>query len=144
MKIRKAKKEDIKEIVKVELGSGYHKKKFNVMVMVEELFENKNEYICVAEENDKVIGYRSFNLKGKVADSGYLAIIKKYQGKGIGTKLLKKSISKSKKLGCSKMIINVRNDNFVAINLYNKLGFSIVEVIRKGQLLKLKMEKKLR
>lgn len=143
MKIRRAKKEDVKEIIKVEKGSGYHKKKFNAEAFVKKLFEDKNEIIYVAEKEKKIIGYRSFNKRNKLADSGQLAIVKKYQRRGIGTKLLKKSLIDAKKMGCNKMVIYVRNTNFAGIGLYNKFNFEVIGIIKQNKKLKLKMEKKL-
>ncbi len=143
MRIRRAKINDIENIARVELDSGYHKKKFDAISFVKKLFENNNEIIYVSELNKKIIGYRSFNKKNKLADSGQLSVIRKYQGKGIGTKLLKRSLMDAKKLGCNKMIIYVRNTNFAGIGLYNKFNFEVVEIIKQNNKLKLKMEKKL-
>ena len=143
MRIRKARKKDMLGIAKVEEGSGYHFGKWNFLKMVGDLLKDKNEIIFVAEIDGNVAGYRSFNKKRKFADSGYLAITKEFQGKGIGKKLLEKSIKEAKKLGCNKMVIHVRSNNFNAISLYNKLGFERTKSEKKGKILKITMEKKL-
>jgi ribosomal protein S18 acetylase RimI-like enzyme len=143
IKIRKGTKKDIIQIAKVEEKSGYHFGKWNFIQDSEDLFKNKNEKVFVAEINSKIVGYRSFNKKRKLADSGYLAIIKKFQGKGIGKKLLKRSIREAKKLGCNKMVLHVRKNNFNAISLYEKLGFQKTKSEKKGRIIKLTMEKKL-
>ena len=143
MKIRKAEIKDIGGIAKIEENSGYHKKKFNFAEMIKNLFQDKNELIYVAVINKKIVGYRSFNKKGNLADYGYLAITKKFQGKGIGEKLLLYSIVKAKEIGCKRMIISVRNNNFNAIALYNKLKFTIISSKKEGNITKLIMEKRL-
>ena len=125
------------------MNSGYHKKKFNALKIIEGLFKDKNEHIYVAEENKKIIGYRSFNKKGFLADHGYLSVLKKFHRKGIGDSLMNRGIKEAKKLGCKKMIINVKNDNFNAISLYNKLNFRVIDSHKKGKVIKLVMEKKL-
>jgi len=64
MKIRKAKEEDIKELCKIEMSSGYHKQKFNFETYLQELFTKKTEIFCSKEKNNymwllpsKVIDY---------------------------------------------------------------------------------------
>ncbi|TFG03867.1 MAG: GNAT family N-acetyltransferase [Promethearchaeota archaeon] len=54
-------------------------------------------------------------------------IKKKYQSKGYGSLLLKKTLSIVKKIPrINKVILNVRITNLKAINLYNKFGFEII------------------
>lgn len=144
MRIRKARKEDLINLVNLEFKVGFFKTKKELIDFFEQLFQNLNEFIYVAEITGKIVGYRSFEKKGIVAEPGFLSVSKKFQGKGIGASLMKKSIIEAKKLGCVKMKLSVRNNNFIAIGLYNKLSFEVIEVVNKKGNLKLIMEKKLK
>ena len=46
-----------------------------------------------------------------------------FRGYGVGKALMNGIIDKAKEMGCSKLTLEVRNDNVVAQNLYKKLGF---------------------
>lgn len=143
MKIRKATQRDIKDLEKVEMSSGYHKKKFNFVPYLEELFNNKN-YVFCAEDKDILIGYITLNKKGEIA---YLAVLKKFHGKGIGNKLLKRVISFARKNKIKRLFLDVRNDNLSAINLYLRNKFIVVGLhkkkIGKNEIIKLRMERRL-
>ncbi len=143
IQIRRARKKDREEIVKIESNSGYHKTKFDMTDLINDLFEDKKNLVFVAIEDKKIVGYRSFYHEGKIAGEGYLGVSKNYQGKGIGKKLLEKSIIEAKNLGCNVMKLEVRKNNLIAINLYKKHGFEFVGFVKKQNKIKLKMEKKL-
>ena len=57
-----------------------------------------------------------------------IALEKKYQGKGLGTKLMDQMISAATIFGITKVTLEVRKDS-QAINFYRKLGFSSVDVL---------------
>ncbi len=52
-----------------------------------------------------------------------LCILKQYRGNGYGTELMKSIIINAKELDCSKVTLEVREDNCVAKKLYSSLGF---------------------
>ena len=57
-----------------------------------------------------------------------IALEEKYQGKGLGTKLMDKMVSAARIFGITKITLEVRKDS-QAINFYRKLGFSSVDVL---------------
>jgi [ribosomal protein S18]-alanine N-acetyltransferase len=143
MKIRKAKEKEIGELCKIEMSSGYHKKKFNFKPYLQELFEEKSEIFC-SEENGNLAGYITLSKDGEIC---FLAVSKKFQGKGIANRLLKKVISSAKQKNIKLLVLDVRNNNFSAIRLYLKNSFVITEVYKKKidgkEITKLRLEKKL-
>lgn len=144
MKIRKATKKDAEEIAQVEIDSGYpHGDDFDALKRTKELFEDKNWIILVGLVNGKIIGYRAFELKDRVAEPGFLAIRKEYQTKGFGRKLLEHSIKYAKKKNCKLMRIGVRESNVVARKLYEKLGFRIEKSFVHNNKVKMEMVKEL-
>ena len=52
-----------------------------------------------------------------------IRVFSQYQGKGIGTILLKKGISYAESLGAKELFLLVREENVKAVSLYEKNGF---------------------
>ena len=50
-------------------------------------------------------------------------VSQRWRNKGIGRKMLEKVIEESSRMGCSKVTLEVREDNQNAKHLYNSLGF---------------------
>lgn len=59
MKIMPARLKDSQEISEVELNSGYHKKKFDALTMINKLLRDRKEHVFVAEIRNKAVGYTS-------------------------------------------------------------------------------------
>lgn len=144
MKIRKATKKDAEEIAQTELDSGYsHGKDFDSLKRTKELLEDEKWVVFVAVIDEKIVGYRAFEIKDGIADSGYLAIRKNYQHKGFGKKLLEHSINYAKNKCCKLMRIYVRDSNEIAKKLYEKLGFEVKKSFVHNKKVKIEMVKKL-
>ncbi|MCK5593602.1 GNAT family N-acetyltransferase, partial [Candidatus Bathyarchaeota archaeon] len=61
--------------------------------------------------------------KGNEATINYLFIHKDYQGRGIGSKLLKEVIKQTDKMGIMELHVGTEKENKRAIRLYKKHGF---------------------
>ncbi len=144
MKIRKTDAKEINEIVKVELGSGYHKVgSFDPMPMLKEIFQDKKEKIFVATEKNKIIGYIGIRQEKQICELTLLAVLKEYQGKGIGKRLFEYALRIAKRNKSKKIILEVREGNLKAINLYRKQGFVVIGNRKVKKITKLKMEKEI-
>ena len=141
--IREAKKEEIDNISKIELGSGYHKREFNPIPMLEKIFYDKKEHIFVFIEKDKIKGYIAVRIEKEFCEISLLAILKKYQKKGIAKKLIEYVLRFSKRKNIKEVVLEVRNDNIKALFLYLKYGFFIVGIKKFKGIVKLKMKKQL-
>jgi len=141
MKIKKASEKEIDNLCKIEMSSGYHKKKFNFKPLLENLI-NENANIFYSEENGKQTGYITLSKNGEIA---FLSVSKDYQRKGIATRLLNKIISFSKNQNIKKLFLDVKKENKKAINLYLKFGFKIIKSYNKKinnkSIEKIKLEK---
>ena len=144
MRVKKAGIEDINKIAKVELGSGYHKKKFNPFPMLRKIFKDKKEEIFVAVKSGEIIGYIGLRIENRICEIALLGVLKKYQKKGVGKKLIKYILKICQENRLNKIILEVRNDNFKALALYLKYGFIVIGIRRIKGIIKLKMQKKLR
>ena len=97
-------------------------------------FENNEIDVYVIEENEKFIGeltvnYISHDLLSETIPKirVYLEafrIDKKYQGKGLGKKLIEYTISDLKEKGFKEFTIGVEEDNERAKHIYFKYGFT--------------------
>ena len=57
-----------------------------------------------------------------------IGVLENFQKKGIGEKLLKISINHSIQLGVKKIILECRESNTTAINLYKKYLFNVTSI----------------
>jgi ribosomal protein S18 acetylase RimI-like enzyme len=131
MKIRKATEKDKKEISEIEYQSGYkwNQNKKITDKLAEKLFKEKYCEIFILEDK-KPLGYFaiSFGKKKKVCYTNYLAIKKKFQGKGNSKLMLKRILSIAKKKKCKAIELAVWSKNYPAIGLYNKFNFYVCSV----------------
>ncbi len=93
----------------------------------------KNHFIALAKKDKKIIGHLFFQGKENprlgVGEFETVHIHKNYRGKGVGKRLLEKSIIFSKKYFAKKKIklrclyLMTRSNNLAAIEVYKKFGF---------------------
>ena len=138
MNIRKIKKEEFEKLKTLfpdnnEMWIKYKKKRL-------EQFGKKEIDVFVIEEDEKVIGeitvsYKNDELETETIPNKrvYLQafrVDKKYQGQGLGQKLINYCIGYLIKKGYTQFTIGVEDDNEIAKHIYFKLGFN--EAIDKG------------
>jgi len=101
-----------------------------------DLLESFPEGFIVAQLGDEVVGYimnrvelgfsniRNFSIlkKGHVVS---VAVLQEHRGKGLGRALVEEGLKAALEKGCREMYLEVRISNFVAIRLYESLGFSV-------------------
>ncbi len=125
--IRRAKITDLDAIYNIETTSfGYEAFSKNFLL---DLLCRFPEFFIVAEKDSKVVGYLSAVLEGyvnKICHILSLAVLPEYRGKSIGSALLRYLIDLVKIRGISSIILEVKKDNVVAINLYKKFGFKTI------------------
>ena len=82
-------------------------------------------------EKDKIIGFLLYSLIYDRIEIEQFEVITKERGKGIGDKLLKYLIEKYQDTDIKNITLEVKEDNIVAINLYEKYGFKKVSTREK-------------
>ena len=140
MLIRKAKKEDMKSIHKLDRESTeYHKKFDKDFYTISERWWNIKKYsqikaiksptnlVLVAELEGKVVGYIwgyvETIMKNKMGKIQELIVTSKQRGKGIGTELIKDMLNFFKDRKCVISEIEVFVENLSTIQVYEKAGF---------------------
>lgn len=91
----------------------------------------------VAMDDDGLAGYALVRDDAGVSDLTRLGVAKRRQGKGIGKALLE-----AVELKAPDLMLCVRKDNGVAINLYMSRGFKIVGVVGDSWVLRKTLENK--
>jgi len=85
----------------------------------------------VAEEEDALIGYAGMMFTGgPQADVVTLAVDPAHWGRGAGTALLTALLDEAGNRGCAEVLLEVREDNPRARQLYSRHGFTEVGIRR--------------
>jgi [ribosomal protein S18]-alanine N-acetyltransferase len=85
----------------------------------------------VAEEEDAVIGYAGMMFTGgPEADVVTLAVDPACWGRGTGTALLSALVAEAARRGCTEVLLEVREDNPRARQLYLRQGFAEIGIRR--------------
>ena len=108
---------------------------------IESLIENSvegDDFLLVAEEDNKIVGYISAQKGGlnRIAHSAYIVvgILQNYRGKGIGTEFFKQLDNWAEEKKITRLELTVICENEVAKHLYEKSGFEIEGIKRKSVL----------
>ena len=100
---------------------------FSKLFDIKELLSKDYVHIYVYED-DQVYGFIHLESHFEICDLINIAVDESKQGNNIGTQLLEYAI---KEMNCEKLMLEVRESNTKAINLYNKLGFKEINRRRK-------------
>ncbi len=128
MIVRSMKVKDLNEIIKIE--KDLYKVPWNENQYKYELEENEFSYLFVLENDGIIVGYYGFWVMFENVDITKVSIRKEFQGMKLSNILMEDCINRVKLLDCEKINLEVRVDNFRAINLYKKYGFKEV-IVRK-------------
>lgn len=112
------------------------KPEFKVENWFENFYNEKNNAIFVAKEDEKIIGYIYIQITS--ADDGPtidkealvdgLYVDEQYRGKGVAKALISKVEEWAKRNDVQYVYINVLEENTTALNLYKKLDFNNFEL----------------
>jgi ribosomal-protein-alanine N-acetyltransferase len=80
-------------------------------------------YVCYEQVNEKIAGYIGFWCTDKELHLMSLAVSEPYRRKGIAIWLVQYMLFKGVHLGADTVLLEVRESNKPAQNLYAKLGF---------------------
>ncbi len=86
--------------------------------------------ICL-EVDGKAVGFISYSLPIDIADIEGLVVISSERNKGYGKMLLEYALDELKAKKVQKVLLEVRESNIPAINLYKSCGFNEISVRKK-------------
>ena len=101
-------------------------------VILDRVLKNPCYNVFVFELDSKIVGCATLLVEQKfIHNGGFVGHIedvatrKGFEGKGVGSSLIKHLISEAKKLGCYKVILDCSEDN---VGFYERFGFKKHEV----------------
>ncbi len=114
----------------IEISNQKHCKEF-IEPIREEHFTPNSHWI-IYEKNRRIIGFLRFLTDNNIANELTIEIDKNYCGKGIGTQLIKEFKKFAEKQGYSKVSCNIEIVNIGSIKLFEKHGFSFIDLTEKN------------
>jgi len=105
------------------------------------IYSELSSAFLVSEINGEVIGYTMGRIetglshfsifhRAKKGHTVSIAILPEYRRRGIGTRLLNRSIEALIKEGANELFLEVRVSNDAAVKMYQTLGYEIIKEIR--------------
>lgn len=88
-----------------------------------ESLEKEIYLFLVAEEQGRVVGYAGLLKIQEEGDITNVVVDEAFRGRGIGTELLAALLREGEKCGLRAFTLEVRVSNWVAIRIYERLGF---------------------
>jgi len=83
----------------------------------------------VAGDEGEIVGVASYAREGKATNLVMLNVLPRWQGRGVARGLTTAVIKMTRSEGADRVILTTTNDNLPALALYQRLGFTITEVI---------------
>jgi ribosomal protein S18 acetylase RimI-like enzyme len=121
------------EYIADKMGGGIPYTEEQKTALVEGLRRHESKLIMLAKAGDRFVGltnsfvnFATFTVKPFVNIHDVI-VTGEWRNKGLGRLMLSKVIEKAQELGCSKVTLEVREDNDNAKHLYNSLGFHDAE-----------------
>lgn len=99
-------------------------------VFVSELADSSREYYLARLRTPEtvVVGYLGIMWFQQDADVQTVGVLPEFQGRGYGRELMVFLLRRVRELGVTNVLLEVREDNLVARNLYAALGFRDIAV----------------
>jgi len=121
------------EYIADKMGDGIPYTEEQKVALVEGLRRHGSKLIVLARAGDRFVGltncfinFATFTVKPFVNIHDVI-VTSDWRNKGLGRTMLSKVIEMANELGCSKVTLEVREDNDNAKHLYNSLGFHDAE-----------------
>lgn len=91
------------------------------------------ELFLVGIIGDQVVATVMAGYEGHRGWLNYLAVDPQYQQRGLGRQLVEAAIERLKAMNCPKINLQIRSSNKDVIEFYQRLGFTIDDVISMGR-----------
>lgn len=125
MEIKKIEKNYLEEIENLE-KENFRNEAYNLKTL-EEIIEDKNYQFIGLFENDFLIGYIIYRSLD-IVEIYKILIKKEHRGKKLSFLLLRDCIDFASKNKLNKIMLEVRNDNIIAKNLYKHENFKEINI----------------
>ena len=139
--IRKFEKEDLSQVM--DINQKCLPENYPTFFYMELYYSFPELFLVATDKNNKVVGYILYRVETGFSSFGFfhglvkkahlisIAVLPEYRQNGIGTVLLKKSFPLLTEFyKCNECYLEVRTSNSRAIELYEKLGYTITKTTR--------------
>lgn len=113
----------IPEMLSVERAVYNGKTPINYAVFEKQIQDVANQLVLLVRFEDRVVAYVACNYAHGEARITDIAIVPRFQRRGIATKMLKFVIAEAQKLRCRRVSLDVRQSNLQGQKFYGDLGF---------------------
>jgi ribosomal protein S18 acetylase RimI-like enzyme len=121
------------EYIAHKMGDGIPYTAEQKVMLVEGLKNHASKLILLARVNDRYVGltncfinFATFTVRPFINIHDVI-VTSDWRNKGLGRLMISRVIEKAGEMGCSKVTLEVREDNHNAKHLYNSLGFHDAE-----------------
>jgi GNAT superfamily N-acetyltransferase len=83
----------------------------------------------VACDEDEIVGVASYAQEEETTNLVILNVLPRWQGRGAASDLIAAVIGMARAEGANRLIVATTNDDLPALGLYQRLGFTIAEVV---------------
>lgn len=118
------------EYITDKMGDGIPYSEEQKIKLVEGLRDHPARLVLFAVAGDQFVGltnsfinFATFSVKPYINVHDVI-VLNTWRNRGVGRKMLEKVIEQAEALGCSKVTLEVREDNHNAKHLYKSLGFT--------------------
>lgn len=112
---------DLREVMAIERAS--FTTPWSHFAFIHEIFQNQTAVYIVAVLEGRVVGYSGMWLTGGEAHITNLAVDPDLRRRGLGTMVLVEMMDRARRLGATRITLEVRESNEPAQALYRKMGF---------------------
>lgn len=127
---------DIPPVMVLELDA-FGEDAWTVGMFWSELAEAASRRYVVAEEygfdpahpdrdGPRIVGYAGLMIGAGEAEVQTIAVDRRREGRGVGTRLLSRLLADAARGGCDEVLLEVREDNYRAQALYHRFGFELI------------------
>ncbi|MDR6413657.1 ribosomal-protein-alanine N-acetyltransferase [Pseudarthrobacter sulfonivorans] len=102
-----------------------------LQMFLAELSQPETRRYVVAESGGDIVGYAGLMCIEPIADVQTIAVVPEFEGRGIGSALLTRLIDEARRRRAADVLLEVREDNPRAQQLYVRFGFEQIHVRRK-------------
>ncbi|MCE3043538.1 GNAT family N-acetyltransferase [Legionella sp. 16cNR16C] len=109
--------------------------------IIDECISEERNLMLVGKVNDQIISqlFLETSAQSRLKHIGYigLTVLRNYWGQKVGSQMLAQAIEWAKQKQLAKLQLQVRTDNYQAIQLYKKFGFvcegTVIKALRIGE-----------
>lgn len=94
----------------------------------------QRELFLIAELEGAVVGTAMAGFDGHRGWVYYVTVKPELQRRGVGEALMNRVESELRKIGCTKLNLQIRATNKKVVEFYKKLGFKVEELVSMGKL----------